>query len=359
LHKLLRVDPGFNADNLLTMFVNLPKGNYNAQRLRIFYDECLTRVGALPGVRSVALTMSMPIIGSQWNTGIHAADKPEPPAGQYPQAAYIPVSTNYFATMGIRLVKGRVFTATDTENSAPVTVINESLARRIWPGEDPLGKRLKRGTTSREVVGVVTNVKLNGVEHETPMEFYAPLAQEPMGGLGLAVRTAGDPLAAAASVERAIHSVHKDLPVFRIRTMDQLLRNSLAQRRLTLALLVSLAVLSLLLAGVGIYGVISYAVKQRTHELGIRMALGAQRGDVLRLILAQGLKLALLGVGIGLLAALALARWMEALLFNVRPTDPLTFIVIAAFLVLVALFACWIPAWRATKVDPLIALRSE
>jgi putative ABC transport system permease protein len=359
MYKLLHVDPGFNPDNLLTMFVSLPRGNYNAQRLRVFYDESLARVDALPDVLSAALTLSTPIAGSQWNTFIHAAEKPEPPAGQYPEAAYTPVSANYFETLGIRVVKGRVFTTKDTEHSAPVTVINESLARRIWPGEDPLGKRLKRGMISHEVVGVVADVKLNGVEQATPMQFYAPLAQEPMGGLGLIVRTAGDPLATAASIERAIHSVDKDLPVYRVRTMDQLLGNALAQRRLTLTLLLSFAVLALLLASIGIYGVISYTVKQRTHELGLRLALGAQPRDVLKLILTQGLRSTLLGIMIGLGASFALTRWMEKLLFGVRPTDPLTFGVIALVLLSVALLACWIPARRATKVNPLIALRNE
>jgi putative ABC transport system permease protein len=359
MNNLLHVDLGFDADNLLTMALRLPAGNYDNQRQLVFYDECLARVSAIPGVRSAALTMSLPIDGSQWDTGFQVDGKPVPPPGQQLTAAYTPVSANYFETLGIRLVRGRVFTAADTTDSAPVIVINESLARRIWPGEDPLGKRLKQGETLREVVGVVTDLKLNGVENATPMQFYAPLAQEPNGILGLAVRTTGNPLAAAASIEQAIHTVDKDLPVFRMRTMEQLLWNALAQRRLTLALLLSLAALALLLASVGIYGVISYAVRQRTNELGIRMALGAQRRDVLKLILTQGLKLALLGVGIGLLAALALSRWMEALLFEVRPTDPLTFAVIAAVLVLVALFACWIPAWRAAKVDPLVALRNE
>jgi putative ABC transport system permease protein len=359
MNNLLHVDLGFDADNLLTMALRLPAGNYDNQRQLVFYDECLARVSAVPGVRSAALTMSLPIDGSQWDTGFQVDGKPAPPPGQQLIAAYTPVSANYFETLGIRLVRGRVFTAADTTDSVPVTVINESLARRIWPGEDPLGKRLKQGETLREVVGVVTDLKLNGVENATPMQFYAPLAQEPNGILGLAVRTTGNPLAAAASIEQAIHTVDKDLPVFRMRTMEQLLWNALAQRRLTLALLLSLAALALLLASVGIYGVISYAVRQRTNELGIRMALGAQRRDVLKLILTQGLKLALLGVGIGLLAALVLSRWMEALLFEVRPTDPLTFAVIAAVLVLVALFACWIPAWRAAKVDPLVALRNE
>jgi putative ABC transport system permease protein len=362
--QLLRVDPGFNPDRLLTMKAVLPPPAYDDERRRVFFDECLRRVSALPGVQSAAITFSLPIDGSNWYSDFIAANKPIPPRPELPNSAMTPVSANYFETMGIRLLKGRAFTSADRADSAPVVVINETLARRIWPGEDPIGKRLKEGRAEsqmpwREVVGVVSDVKLNGVERETPMQTYLPLAQRPNPFFGLVVRTAGDPLQLAATVERTMHSVDKDLPVFGIRSMDQLLGNSMAQRRLTLTLLVSFAVLALLLAAVGIYGVISYSVRQRTHELGIRMALGARTVDVLKLILAQGLKLTLLGVVIGLGAAFALTRWMETLLFNVRPTDPLTFTLIAAVLSLVALFACWIPARRATKVDPMIALRYE
>jgi putative ABC transport system permease protein len=274
------------------------------------------------------------------------------------------VSANYFEVMGIRLLRGCVFNAADTAESVRVTVINEALARSIWPDEDPIGKRLKWGLPESdapwlEVVGVVADVKLNGVESATPMQTYFPFAQVPTSLQWLVARTAGDPLQLAATVERAIHAIDKDLPVVSIRSMEQLLSRSMAQRRLTLTLLVSLAVLALLLAAVGIYGVISYSVRQRTHELGIRMALGAQARDVLALILKQGLKLTLIGIGLGLLAAFALTRWMESLLFGVRPTDPLTFSVIAVALLLVALLACYLPARSATKVDPLTALRHE
>jgi putative ABC transport system permease protein len=245
-----------------------------------------------------------------------------------------------------------------------VAIINETLARRIWSGEDPLGKRLRWGrpemyTPWLEVVGVVADVKSYGVERDTPLQTYVPFAQSPPTNFWLVARTTGEPLLAAPGVERAIHSIDKDLPVSSIRSMDQLLGNSLAARRLTLVLIGSFAALALLLAAIGVYGVISYSVRHRTHEIGVRMALGAQRRDVLKLILAQGARLALLGVVIGLGAALALTRWLESLLFEVRPTDPLTFTVTAAVLVLVALFACYLPARRATKVDPMIALRCE
>jgi len=291
-----------------------------------------------------------------------------PSRADLPQSDRLRVSPQYFETMGIRLLRGRLFTTADTPESAPVVVINETLARRIWPNEDPIGKRLKFGFPEdqdeeskpwREVVGVVNDVKMNGVGQATTLQTYLPYAQLPTQSLGLIVRAERNPAALASAVEQAIHAIDKDLPVYSIFTMDQLLGNALAQRRLTLVLLASLAALALLLAAVGIYGVIAYSVRQRTHELGLRMALGAQARDVLKLILKQGVKLTLIGIGLGLLAAFALTRWMESLLFGVPPTDALTFAAIAIALLLVALVACWIPARRATKVDPMIALRCE
>jgi len=365
MYNLLHVDPGFNPDNLLTMRFSLPPGErYNAQRRRVFYDEALTRVGALPGVRVAALTFSPPIGGSNWNTFFIAGDKSVPLRADLPNSANIPVSANYFETLGIRLSQGRLFTSADHAESPFVVVINETLARRMWPGENPIGKRLRQGYPEnespwREVVGVVNDVKLNGVERETPMETYVPIMQESPYSFSMAVRTAGNPLAMTAAVERAIHAVDKDLPISQVRTMDQLLGNAMAQRRLTLTLLVSFAVLALLLAAIGIYGVIAYSVRQRTHELGIRMALGAQARDVLQLVIGQGLRLTFVGIVIGLAGTFALTRWMETLLFGVPPTDKATFGAVAVLLAVVALVACWIPARRAAKVDPMVALRCE
>ncbi|MGH9842989.1 MAG: ADOP family duplicated permease [Blastocatellia bacterium] len=368
MYNLLHVDPGFKMDNILTMRLSLSGGKYNPQTSRVFYDECLARVSAVPGVRSAALTHSLPIQGSNWDGVFTVADKPVPSRADLPESDRLRVSPNYFETMGMRLLRGRLFTSADTPEFAPVVVINETLARRIWPNENPIGKRIKLGLPEdqdeeskpwREVVGVVNDVKMDGVDRPISMQTYLLFAQEPGESLGLVVRAERNPTALASAVEQAIHAIDKDLPVYSILTMDQRLGNSLAQRRLTLVLLASLATLALLLAAVGIYGVISYAVKQRTHELGIRMALGAQTRDVLTLILAQGLRLTLIGVVLGLLTALALTRWMESLLFGVRPTDALTFGGIALLLTLVALLACWIPARRATKVDPMIALRFE
>jgi putative ABC transport system permease protein len=361
--QLMMVDPGFDTDNLLTMRLNLRSDAYTVPRRLALYDESLMRLGALPGVQGAAITRSLPIDGSDWGSYFSVADKPG--QADIQGAAMTPISANYFEVMGMRLLKGRAFTAADTAEAPRVAVINETLARRIWPGEDPIGKRLVPGTPTSEnpwceVVGVVADVKLEGLEHNTPMQVYLPLLQRSRSpALWLVVRTAGDPLQAVAAVERTIHTVEKDLPVYSIRSMDQRLGSSLATRRLTLVLLAGFAALALLLAAVGIYGVISYSVRQRTHELGIRMALGAQAVDVLKLIIVQGLKLTFIGVAIGLTAALSLTRWMKSLLFEVRPTDPMTFIVIALLLIAVALLACWVPARRATKVDPVVALRKD
>jgi putative ABC transport system permease protein len=364
MYNLLHVDLGFNDADLLTVRVRLSEGKYDPGARRRFYEECLERAGAVPGVRSVALAMSVPIRGASWDRVFYAFDKPVPSRADLPQSDYIPVSRNYFETMGMRLLRGRSITDADTAESAPVVVINETLAQRIWPGEDPIGKRLKPGYPEsdepwREVIGLVNDVKFNGVERETSMQTYLPYPQEPRTGVGLVVRTHGDAWAVAASVEQAIHAIDNDLTVYAIWTMDQLLGESLSQRRLTLVLLASFAVLALLMAAVGVYGVISYAVRQRTHEFGIRMALGAQARDVLRLVLSKGLKLALLGIVLGTGASLVLTRLMESLLFGVKATDLPTFAAIAVLLFGVALLACWIPARRATKVDPMVALRHE
>jgi putative ABC transport system permease protein len=364
MYKVLHIDPGFNVENLLTMRVRLTEGKYDPIKRQLFYDECLMRVGALPGVHSVALAHSLPIRGASWGGHFIAADKPVPARGDLAHSDNIPVSRNYFETMGLRLLRGRAFNAGDTAESLPVVVINETLARRIWPGEDPIGKRLKQGLPEddepwREVIGIVNDFKLNGVERDVSMQIFLPYPQEARPSVGVVVRTHGNPLALATAVEQTIHSIDKDLAVYSILSMDQLLGNSLAQRRLTLVLLASFAALALLLAAVGIYGVISYAVRQRTREIGIRMALGARRVDVLRMVIQQGLKLTLLGIVIGVAVAWAFTRMMTTLLFDVKATDPLTFAAIALLLFTVGLVACWVPARRATNVDPLNALRHE
>jgi putative ABC transport system permease protein len=362
--ELTRVDPGFDTDRLLTSRFILPENIYNEDRRRAFYRDCLERVQSLPGVRSAALTQSLPIDGSHWNSIFIVADKPVPPRAELPNAAFSPVSENYFEVMGIRLLSGRAFNEADTADSPKVIVINETLGRSLWPNEDPVGKQLKQGWPEdkaawREIVGVVSDVKLNGVDRETPLQVYLPLAQSPFRSLCLVARTDGNPLALASTVEQTIHSIDKDLPVFNARSMDQLLGNATAQQRLTMILLAGFAILALTLAAVGIYGVMSYAVAQRTHEIGIRMALGAKSSNVLNLVIRQGMIPALIGVAVGTAAAFALTRLMASLLFGVSATDPKTFVVVPIVLIGVALAACFMPARRATKVDPMIALRHE
>jgi putative ABC transport system permease protein len=366
LHQLTRVNLGFNAENLLTVQFALPGRVYNIERRLTFFRESRARIEALPGVRSAAFAMSLPIDGANWGSPFILAEKAVPQPKDLPYAAFIPISANYFEAMGIRLLAGRAFTEAEMTDTPPVAVINELLARNLWPGENPVGKRLRQGNAEsqmawREVVGVVADVKLNGVVLEGPLQIFLPLAQRNSSNVGLVVRTAGDPLALASTVERTIHSIDKDLPV-KSRSMDQIMGNAIARQRLTLTLLAGLALLALVLAGVGIYGVMSYAVAQRTHELGIRVALGARTTDVLRLVVGQGMRLAVAGVVIGLAAALLLAKLLtsfSALLFGVKATDPATFALIALVLLAVAFVACWLPARRATKVDPLVALRCE
>jgi putative ABC transport system permease protein len=361
---LTQVDPGFDAENLLTARFVLPEAPYPKERRRVFFKECVDRIGALPGVQSAAITLSVPIDGSNWNSVFIVADKPVPARADLPTAAMSPVSADYFDTMKIRLMKGRIFGSGDNESSPPTIVVNETLANRLWPGEDAIGKRLKQGwpedqASWREVVGVVADVKMNGVDQDTPLQVYIPLAQEPGRSLALLVRTSGEPLAMTSSISAAIHAIDRDVPVFAVSSMDQLMGGAIENQRVTLALLAGFAVLALVLAAVGIYGVMSYAVAQRTHEIGIRSALGARPSHVLRMVIGQGMALALAGVAIGLAGALALTRVMEGLLFNVSATDPATYVVISVLLAAVAVLACYVPARRATKVDPTVALRYE
>jgi putative ABC transport system permease protein len=367
LQQLTHVDPGFNAENLLaTQFTLSGKSDNEEQRLA-FFRECLTRIEVLPGVRSAAFVMSLPIAGSNWNSPFTVADQTLLAPDQAPSAAFTPVSARYFETMEIQLRSGRGFSEAEMSDSPPVAVINESLARRLWPDENPVGKRLKQGRDAksqsvwREVVGVVADVKLNGVDRETPLQIYLPLAQRNSSGVKLVVRTTGNPLAVAATVEQTIHSLDKDLPVTQC-SMEQLMGNAIAQQRFTLILMGSFALLALILAGVGIYGVMAYVVKQRTREIGIRLALGAQTTDVLKVVISQGMLMVGVGVFSGITAALMLTKLLtsfSSLLYGVKATDPTTFMLVALLLVGVALLACYIPARRATKVNPIIALRYE
>jgi putative ABC transport system permease protein len=377
MYKIANVDPGFRTDHLLTMRMDIygPQYRNNLPNIAAFQKAALTNVKALPGVESAAFTLSLPIAGSKWGSVFTVGDQPVLDRSQIPIAAFNPVSPEYFQTMGIRLWRGRVFTEGDGAQSPKVAIINETMARHFWPNEDPIGKRVKQGwpewnTPWREVIGVVADVKLNGVIDTTPLHIYLPLAQEGMASVYLAVRTKQQPEAVAAAVQSALHSLDSQIVIYQVRTMDERLKGAVVSQRAAMILLSAFAVLAMLLAVVGIYGVISWGVVQRTREMGLRMALGALPRDVMWLVLRRSMLLVLAGVTLGLLGAFALTRVLGAslteggagktpLLFGVKAMDPITFILTPILLALVAFLACCLPARRATKIDPLLALRYE
>jgi len=358
---LQRVDPGFNPDHLVTLRVILNKTPYpNIPQVVDFYSQLLDRVKALPEVQSTALISTLPLSGNETDTDFLIEGLPQPPPTQQPVAWFNSVSPDYFRAMELRVIKGRAFTDLDNEKSPLVTIISETMARRYFPNEEPLGKRIGRGPDRwREIVGVVKDVKHFGLDADTPPTMYFPMRQVPARAMNLIARTTGDPLNLAPSLRAQVWAGDHNLAIANLGTMKDLVSASVVQQRFILLLLGCFAALALLLATVGIYGVMSYAVTQRTHEIGIRMALGARMADVLKLIVRNGIMLTLIGVAIGLTLAFALTRLMTSLLFGVTPTDAMTFAMVSAGLVLVALVACYIPARRATKVDPLIALRYE
>jgi putative ABC transport system permease protein len=374
LQELTQVDTGIRTDHLLTARFMLAGDQWTGARRLTFFDAVLARTRALPGVSRAALTFSLPIDGSNWNSIFTVGDQPVPERANLPSAAFTPVSDGYFETMGMRVVRGRPFDATENADSPKTIVINETLARRLWSGQDPIGKRLKQGWPEtpdhplkpgdsfapwREVVGVVSDVKFNGITSETPMQVYLPLVQEPARSLSLVVRSSVDPASLTPAIAGIVHDLDKDLPVFQARTMDAMLDGSIARERMSMLVFAVFAIVALTLASVGLYGVVAHGVTERTHEIGVRMALGADAGHVLRLVVRQGLTMAVAGAAIGLVASLALSRWIQALLFGVTATDPVTFAGVTATLLAVAAVACYIPAWRATRVDPTQALRAE
>jgi putative ABC transport system permease protein len=364
--RLRNVDPGFRTDKLLTMQVVLPESKYPDQTRRsAFYTDLVRRVEALPGVKSAAVTNSIPLVFQGDSFYISIEGRPDPPPDQRTDVVTRVTTPHYLNTMGIELLKGRQFVEQDRADSPPVAVISETLARRFWPGEDPLGKRIKAGSSDSDnpwitIIGVVKDVRQFKLNTDPKLQMYVLYAQvdyfEPRD---LVVSTEVEPMGLAATVRRTVWEIDKDQPVSNISTMEDVLSESVARQRFSMLLLGIFAALALILAAVGIYGVMSYSVAQRTHEIGIRMALGAQASDVLKLTVGGGLKLVLIGVVIGLAAAFILTRVMSSLLFGVSATDPITFITISLVLISVALLASYIPARRATKVDPMVALRYE
>jgi putative ABC transport system permease protein len=363
--RLQDVDGGFRPDHVLTMRVSLPESKYSKpEQVRAFFNNLLARVSSLPGVEAAGAINSLPLSGSG-SSGTTTIDTQAVPLEvRTPEVDYRAVTPGYFKAMGIDLVSGRYIEASDNDQSPPVAVVDETLAKTYWPNEDAVGKRLHLGGMESTlpwmtIVGVVRHVRYRTLEEQSRVEMYWSEAQNPESGLSLAIRTHLNPESLAPAVQKEVQALDPEQPVFRIRTMEDLLENSLARRKLSVLLLSIFAGAALLLAAVGIYGIMSYSVTQRAHEMGIRMALGASRFDVMRLVLRQSFILAGLGVGAGLIGSLAMSRFIASLLFTVNATDPVTFLMVAASLAAVSIFASLIPARRATKVDPMVALRYE
>jgi putative ABC transport system permease protein len=363
--RLRNVDPGFRAEKLLTMNIVPSEQKYTDRARRAtFYTELLSRVEALPGVRSAAFTSWIPLIKQGDSIGFSIEGRPDPP-GKRPTVVTRVISPNYFSTMGIEFLKGRQFEEQDRAGAPMAAVINETMARLFWPDDDPIGKRFTPGSpgpdaTWLSIIGVVKDVRQFGLNADPKPQMYLSYMQAGIfKPTYLVVRTDVEPLSLAAAVRGAVWEIDKDQPVSNVRTMEDVLSGSIARERFSMLLLGIFAAVALVLAAVGIYGVMSYSVAQRSHEIGIRMALGAQRSDVLKLAVGQGLNLLLIGVVIGLAAAVILTRVMSSLLFGVSATDPTTFIIISLVLISAGVLASYIPARRATKVDPMMALRHE
>ncbi|HKQ79500.1 MAG TPA: ABC transporter permease [Blastocatellia bacterium] len=363
--RLRAVNPGFNPSNLLTMNVALPSAKYPKPQQRVeFHNRLVERLVVLPGVNAAGFTSVLPFSSNFDGRGLAVEDQPKPPGAEISVDLYI-ITPDYLRTMAIPLRTGRPLTERDTEETPKVALINETMARALWPKQDPLGKRIKFPGSERNpqpwrsIVGVVADVAQYALDRQPPMQIYLADAQYPASFMTLVVRTASDPAGFASAVRNEVRALDKEQAVFGVAALEELIGASIALRRFLMLLLLSFAAVALSMAAVGIYGVISYAVTQRTREIGIRMALGAQASDVLRLVVGQGLRLVLSGVVIGLVVALGLTRLIKTMLFGVSARDPLTFIVISMLLTVVALLACWIPARRATKVDPLLALRRQ
>ncbi len=367
LYKLMSVDAGVRTDRVLTMELYLSEQRYSKDPAILnFWQQVLDRVRALPGVESAAVGQGVPLTDDHNRGDITIEGMALPKPGSFPHPDEHTVSPDYVATLGMTLVRGRTFTDADNEHGQLVAMVNAKLARQFWPNENAIGKRFMWGHPEPNtppkwitVVGVVGDTKLYGLANPARLEVYAPLRQGAVTDMHLVVKSRLDPATLTSEIRGAVASVDKDEPIFNISTMNQLRSDSLATQNLTLVLLGLFSGLALVLAAIGIYGVISYSVAQRTHEIGIRVALGAQHGDVLRMVLGQGGKIALAGIAIGMAAAFGLTRLMASLLFAVSASDPLTFTGVALLLVLVAMLACYIPARRAMRVDPMVALRYE
>ncbi|MGH9767659.1 MAG: ADOP family duplicated permease [Blastocatellia bacterium] len=354
--RLTEVDPGFDPRRILMMNVWPQPAKYTNSQANAFHQRTLERVRALPGVEAAAMVYSAPLSGEGLSDSFGIEGRP---AEKTFNAGVRIISPDFFKTFRVPLVNGRLLAESDDATAPPVVVVNESLARIYFANENPVGKRIISSGGTRAIVGVVGDVKHSALDEEAKAEIYRPMAQSTRRTMTLAVRASGDPPQMVAAVRGQVRAADKEIPISNLQTMERLMDKSVAPRRFNMLLLGAFALVGLALAAVGLYGVMSYTVTQRTREIGVRMAMGAQTGDVLRLVIGEGMKLALIGALLGLAGALALTRLLKTLLFGVSATDPLTFIGIAALLIIVALLACWIPALRAAKVDPMVALRID
>jgi putative ABC transport system permease protein len=365
--RVTKIDPGFNPDGVLTAKIAPSAKKYPDPKSRsAFYTTVLEHLQALPGVESAGMVMSLPLTGSSMNRGFRVDGRPEPKADENVTMDFQIVSPGYFLTLQIPVKRGRGLSAADTEATEHVIVINSAMARAYWPNEDPIGKRLAIGESSKDtswrtIVGIVGDNKHAGLsEPAVPTAFISYHQDfESWPRMGFVIKSKTDAASLAAAVRRELAAIDPAQPVYAVEPLEKLMSTSVAQRRFVMLLLGSLSAIALALAMVGIYGVISFSVSERTQEIGIRMALGARAADVLRMVLGQGMRVAIVGIVIGLGAAFALTRLLTSLLFEVSATDLRTFSIVAALLGGVALLACYIPARRATKVDPLVALRYE
>ena len=360
--RLLLVDPGFQPERVLTLAINLTESKYaTGSQQAAFFKRLVECVQSLPGVQVAALSNSVPLVDyGMMLAGVNPVGEPRQSPGTDLVASVLSISPNYFRALGLRMLSGRSFSEADTAPAPKVAIVNETLARLFWSNQDPIGRRIGHaGPNLLTVVGVVTDIHHNGLAEKAEPELYLPFLQSPQSGMDLAIRTASDPTGIVNAVRAQVAASDPEQPVYDVSTMEQRLAESLSPRRFNMLLLGTLALLALMLAGVGIYGVMSYSVVQRTHEVGVRMALGARGGDVLRMVVGQGMKLAAVGVVVGLVAALALTRVIASLLYGVGPTDLVTFASVSLLLLTVAFLATYVPARRATKVDPMVALRYE
>ncbi|HET6892977.1 MAG TPA: ABC transporter permease, partial [Pyrinomonadaceae bacterium] len=361
---LVKTDAGFNADNVLTMSLVLPVTKYKEDQQRgSFYKDLVSRVESVPGVESAAVINYLPLGGSNSSDAFLVEGTPDPPPGQEFIGRYRVCSPKCFETLGIRLVRGRVFAEEDRAGATPVIIVNQTLANRYWPNGDAIGKRMRfTGPLDQspwlQVIGIVKDVKHDLSIPITP-DFYLPHAQDPWNSMVLVAKTKVEPASLAGAIREQVWAIDKDQPVFDVRTMEQVRSISMSVYSFSFGTLAIFAGIALILAAIGIYGVMAYAVSQRTHEIGIRMALGARARDVLGMVIKTGMTMAVIGVVVGLAVAWAVTRFMKSLLVDVSPTDALTLSLVSLGLLAVALLACFLPARRATKVDPLVALRYE